>query len=77
MSLFSDAMDLPQGAYLDFPRTREWEVAAANYRTLFAAYVVGYGIGPQDLHDSQIRDPTLDFTFKSIWRALTRNGMND
>ena len=35
-SLFCDALDLPQGAYLDFPRPREWETVAGQYRTLFA-----------------------------------------
>ena len=35
-SLFSDTLDLLQEAYLDFPPTREWEAAAAHYRTLFA-----------------------------------------
>ena len=44
-SLFCDALDLPQGAYLDFPRPREWEMAAGRYRTLFAAYT----IQPQDI----------------------------
>ena len=38
-------MDLPQEACLDFPRTREWEEAAAHYRTLFGAY----GIRPHIL----------------------------
>ena len=37
-SLFNDALDLPQEACLDFPRKREWEAAAAHYRTLFTAY---------------------------------------
>ena len=36
-SLFSDAMDLPQEACLDFPRARELEEAAAHYRTLSIA----------------------------------------
>ena len=44
-SLFCDALDLPQGAYLDFPRPREWEPAAGRYRTLFTAY----SIQPQDI----------------------------
>ena len=44
-SLFCDALDLPQGAYLDFPRPREWETAAGRYRTLFAAHA----IQPQDI----------------------------
>ena len=44
-SLFCDALDLPQGAYLDFPRPREWEMAAGRYRTMFAAYA----IQPQDI----------------------------
>ena len=44
-SLFCDALDLPQGAYLDFPRPREWETAADRYRTMFAAYA----IQPQDI----------------------------
>ena len=62
-SLFSDAMDLPQETCLDFPRTREWEEAAAHYRTLFVAYI----IRPQEFcSDSQIGGYTLDFTSKSI-----------
>ena len=44
-SSFCDTLDLPQGAYLDFPRPREWETAAGRYRTLFAAYA----IQPQDI----------------------------
>lgn len=36
-SLFRDALHLPQEDYLGFPRTREWEVAAAHYRTPLAA----------------------------------------
>ena len=44
-SLFWDAMDLPQGAYLDFPRPRQWKTAAGRYRVLFAAY----DIQPQDI----------------------------
>ena len=39
-SLFCDALDLPQGAYLDFPRPRKWEAAAGHYRALFAAYAI-------------------------------------
>ena len=45
-SLFGNALDLPQQAYLDFPRRREWQATAAHYRTLFAAY----GIQPEALH---------------------------
>ena len=37
-SLFSDALGLLQEAYLDFPRSREWEVAVDRYRTLFVAF---------------------------------------
>lgn len=36
-SLFSNALGLPQGAYLDFPRLNEWEAAAGRYRGLFTA----------------------------------------
>ena len=43
-SPFGDALGLPQGAYLDFPRPREWRAAASHYREIFAAY----GIRPQD-----------------------------
>ena len=39
-SLFCDALGLPQGAYLDLPRPREWEMAAGRYRTLSAAYTI-------------------------------------
>ena len=44
-SLFSEALDLPQEACLDFPPAREWEATAAHYRTLFTAY----GIRSQDI----------------------------
>ena len=44
-ALFSDALVLPQGAYLDFPRPREWRAAAGHYREIFAAC----GIRPQDI----------------------------
>ena len=44
-SLFGNALELPQEACLDFPRTREWKAAAAHYRTLFIAY----GIRWQDI----------------------------
>ena len=43
-TLSRDALGLPQGAYLDFPRPREWRAAAGHYRAIFAAY----GIRPQD-----------------------------
>ena len=39
-SLFCDTLDLPQGAYLAFPRPREWETAEGQYRTLLAAYAI-------------------------------------
>ena len=39
-SLFSDARGLLQEAYLNFPRAREWEVAAAHYCEGFAAYAI-------------------------------------
>ena len=39
-SLFCDALCLPGDAYLDFPRTREWEAAAARYRVVFEAYAI-------------------------------------
>ena len=42
--LFGDDLGLSQGAYLDFPRQREWRAAADHYRESFAAY----GIRPQD-----------------------------
>ena len=44
-SLFCDALSLPRGAYLDFPRPREWEAIAGRYRALFAAHA----IQPQDV----------------------------
>ena len=44
-SLFCDALDLPQGPCLDFPRPREWKTAAGRYGTLFAACA----IQPQDI----------------------------
>ena len=44
-SLFSDALGLPQAAYIDFPRSREWQVAVGRYRALFVAF----GIRPQDI----------------------------
>ena len=33
-SLFSDALGLPQAAYLDFPRSREWAVAVGRYHAV-------------------------------------------
>ena len=39
-SLFSDALGLPREAYLDFPRKREWQEAAAEYRERFEAYAI-------------------------------------
>lgn len=36
-SLFCDALRLPRGAYLDFPRLRGWNAIAGHYRVLFAA----------------------------------------
>ena len=36
-SQFSDDLGLPQGVYLDFPRSMEWHVAVGRYRALFAA----------------------------------------
>ena len=44
-SLFCDALSLPRGAYLEFPRPREWEAIAGRYRALFAAHA----IQPQDV----------------------------
>ena len=44
-SFFNDALDLPQEACLDIPRTREWEAAVAHYRTRFTAY----GLPSQDV----------------------------
>lgn len=37
---FSDSLSLPQEAYLDFPRAREWEAVTARYREVFAAYAI-------------------------------------
>ena len=39
-SLSCDSLDVPQGAYLDFLRPREWEAAADRYRTLFVEYTI-------------------------------------
>ena len=39
-SLFYDALCLPRDGYLDFPRTRVWEAAAARYRVGFEAYAI-------------------------------------
>ena len=44
-SVFRDALCLPRDAYLDFPRTRGWEAAAARYRVVFEACA----IQPQDI----------------------------
>ena len=44
-SLCSGALGLLQGAHLDFPRSREREVAVSRYRALFAAF----GIQAQDI----------------------------
>ena len=37
-SLFSDALGMPQGEYLDFPWPKDWEAAAGRYRALLAAF---------------------------------------
>ena len=68
-SLFCDALCLPQDAYLDFPRTREWKAAAARYRVVFEPYA----IQPKD---SLIEGSTLHPMYKSLWRASTTNGKN-
>ena len=39
-SRLRDALHLPRGAYLDFPRPREWEAAIDRYRTLFVAHTI-------------------------------------
>ena len=39
-SLLCDTLDLPQGAYLAFPRPREGETAEGRYRTLLAACAI-------------------------------------
>ena len=39
-SLFCDALRPPRDAYLDFPRTREWEAGAARCRVVFEAYAI-------------------------------------
>ena len=44
-SLFCDALSLPRGAYLEFPRPREWEAIAGRHHALFAAHA----IQPQDV----------------------------
>ena len=45
-TLFSNALGLPQAAYLDLPRLRdEWEVAVGRCRELFAAF----GVQSQDV----------------------------
>ena len=44
-SLFNDALGLPRAAFLDIPRTREWEEAVGRYRALFTAF----GIRSQDI----------------------------
>lgn len=36
-SLFSNALGLPLGSYLDIPRQNEWEAAGGRYRGLFTA----------------------------------------
>ena len=38
--LFRDALGLPHGAHLDFPRSREWEVAVGRYRALLVAFEI-------------------------------------
>ena len=40
MPLFCDALSLPRGGYLDFPRPREWEAIAGRYRALSAAHTI-------------------------------------
>lgn len=73
-SLFCDALSLPRGAYLDFPRPREWKASAGNYHVLFGAHA----IQPQEVSFSDFRmeDFASDLTSKNIWRALTLNVRN-
>ena len=44
-SLISGALGLSQAVYLDFHRSRGWEVTVGRYRALFAAF----GTRPQDI----------------------------
>ena len=87
-TLFGDALGLPQGAYLDFPRPREWRAAAGHYRDIFAAY----GIHPQDTvlrlpnrriyilpHVQEFRDG-LDSTWEdrlTRWTLGVRNALKE
>ena len=34
--LFADALGLPQGAFVDFSRPREWRAAVGHYHEIFA-----------------------------------------
>lgn len=54
---------LPQGAYLDFPSSREWEAVVARSRSMFTAF----GNRPQDVFALVIKleDSTSDRTCRS------------
>ena len=73
-SHFSDALDLPQGACLDFPRTRDGKRLPPTTVRYSPRTVLDRRIS---YSDSQIGDYTLDLTFKRIWRALTPHGRDD
>ena len=71
-SLFRDAIGLSQRGYLDFARSREWEVAVGRYRALFAAF----GIQTQDI----LLRLTNRRLYIGAWRVSMvsgRNGSND
>lgn len=57
-SPYSDALGMPQGAYLDFPRSTEWEAAVDRFHTLSTVF----GIRPQESLLSCLGSETVGLT---------------
>ena len=71
-SLFSDALGLPQEAYLDVPRTREREVITAT-ASVWPRTPSDHGIS---CSSSQIGGSTSDLTSESLYQTSTSNRNN-
>ena len=73
-SLFSDALGLPQEAYLDFPRSREREAAVARYCALFTAFEIRSQHSLLRLANWRLY--TLGLTCRNTLQASTTCGRN-
>ena len=71
-SLFGDVLGLPQGAYLDFPRPREWRAAAGHYREKSSPRTAS--ARRMMCSDFRIEGSTSYLMSKSSWRTSTRRG---